>query len=1268
MAGEFVQEDAFQADAFQQYNADVTIDDSIDNELHAGQVRGGPYWKSALIGYIIYIDGNHELVWSKTTDGGANWSAAVEFGFDSIVAVDAWADWQTPGDEGTVIHIICHSCESNNVEYVWLDTSDDSDGSDTIVACQGTGSFQTTIARAYSFCTISKTCGGNIVVVGRYHDNADTNHEYAYKSADGDTWTSITSPLEGNDDDTFLAFPANLTDEDDWWLLFHDSNVYDLSLKTYDDSGDSWDEDTIDADIVSITTYIVFGGAVRLSDGHLIVCAWTEWDSATSDLKCWDITDGDTITAKTNVRENSAESFQAAIMVTSSKIFVAYIRGTGLGSACKVYYDYSEDGGANWEGEQSYQENAEDDMRYLSAGAPSSSGTGLFLPIFSNDDLNDLFCSTTNAVALAVNYEESASVSVGVAVSASRLPNYPRSAAVSVGALVSASRIPNYLKQVAVSIGVLVSPKRALSFNGEGDYVAISGDGEPLESLTDDGNDFSFECWYKPSGTPKSNDGYIFFRAGYHLGFCQSFYNMLNAYLWYFDTTPLGIFSNLVAQVGQWYHLVMTVDETANEFKFYINGTQYGGTKTIAKALRDYGTADYKIMDDGSWGAWGTVDEVLIYSRVLMADEIAYNYNNGEGRRTPYNQAGLEGWWHIDEGAGSTIADSSGNGNDGTIYGATWAEGIVTQAWRIAAFARSAAVSIGALVTANRQVNYPRAASVIVGAVVTAARAFGAAVSAAVSTGVLVTASRAAGFVRSAAVSIGSLVTASRAIGIQRAAAVSVGALVSAARAIAASRAASVITGVVVTATRLPNYPRAAPVIVGVVITATRAVAASRAAAVIVGIAVTASKIFGIAKAAAVSVGTLVTASRAFTITRSAALSVGVLVSATRSAAVTRASSVIVGILATASRLPNYPRSAAVSIGVVVTASRVYAAVRSAAISIGVVITASVTAAATRAAAVAIGVVASAIRSIAAVRASAVAVGVAVTASALKANVRSAAISIGTLVTASRQYAAVRSSSVLVGVTVTASRAVAIIRQSSVLIGVVVTATKSFGKVTAAAVSIGVKVTASRITAFVRSASVIVGAVVTASRAVAAIRSANVIIGVVVTAARSIATSISSSVSVGVLVTASRAITWVKSAAVSIGTVVTAARTLAATRAASVIVGVVVTATVSIGAYTKAAAVSIGVAVTASRAVMLTRSASVIVGVKVAASAIIRRILSIVTTIAQALGITSDHSTGLIITPSISSGLTVTGNIATEYTVEPSIGSGLTITPDIKGG
>jgi hypothetical protein len=41
---------------------------------------------------------------------------------------------------------------------------------------------------------------------------------------------------------------------------------------------------------------------------------------------------------------------------------------------------------------------------------------------------------------------------------------------------------------------------------------------------------------------------------------------------------------------------------------------------------------------------------------------------------------GLVGWWRFDEGSGTMAGDSSGNGNNGTIYGATWVPGKYGQA------------------------------------------------------------------------------------------------------------------------------------------------------------------------------------------------------------------------------------------------------------------------------------------------------------------------------------------------------------------------------------------------------------------------------------------------------------------------------------------------------------------------------------------------------------------------------------------------------------
>jgi hypothetical protein len=63
----------------------------------------------------------------------------------------------------------------------------------------------------------------------------------------------------------------------------------------------------------------------------------------------------------------------------------------------------------------------------------------------------------------------------------------------------------------------------------------------------------------------------------------------------------------------------------------------------------------------------GFIDDVRIYNRALSASEVESLYNGQY-----VDSDGLVGHWAMNEGEGGTVADLSGNGNDGTIYGATW--------------------------------------------------------------------------------------------------------------------------------------------------------------------------------------------------------------------------------------------------------------------------------------------------------------------------------------------------------------------------------------------------------------------------------------------------------------------------------------------------------------------------------------------------------------------------------------------------------------------
>ncbi|WP_230682044.1 hypothetical protein, partial [Streptococcus pneumoniae] len=71
-----------------------------------------------------------------------------------------------------------------------------------------------------------------------------------------------------------------------------------------------------------------------------------------------------------------------------------------------------------------------------------------------------------------------------------------------------------------------------------------------------------------------------------------------------------------------------------------------------------------------SRGITAKMNRVRIYSQPLTATEIADEFYSDI-----VNTSKLVGQYLLNEGTGSVATDSSGNGNNGTITGATWATG-----------------------------------------------------------------------------------------------------------------------------------------------------------------------------------------------------------------------------------------------------------------------------------------------------------------------------------------------------------------------------------------------------------------------------------------------------------------------------------------------------------------------------------------------------------------------------------------------------------------
>ncbi len=239
---------------------------------------------------------------------------------------------------------------------------------------------------------------------------------------------------------------------------------------------------------------------------------------------------------------------------------------------------------------------------------------------------------------------------------------------------------------------------KAIEFDGNNDYVNL---GAPSE-LADLGP-LTISAWIFPRTLGGASRGRIVDKAidtgaGNGYIFIISSTNSVNSIqFWrgYSDTALARFSAPDTVSFNTWQHVVVTWDGTssASSVHFYKNGVETGynpsvdgvGTLSpdIGSSLRIGNSADF------SRGFDGLIDEVKIYPYALSENEIKTDYNRGMSAvmgsvssataATSSNAASRAycvpgstdycappvGEWKFDEMAGTTIYDTSGNGNDG---------------------------------------------------------------------------------------------------------------------------------------------------------------------------------------------------------------------------------------------------------------------------------------------------------------------------------------------------------------------------------------------------------------------------------------------------------------------------------------------------------------------------------------------------------------------------------------------------------------------------
>lgn len=217
--------------------------------------------------------------------------------------------------------------------------------------------------------------------------------------------------------------------------------------------------------------------------------------------------------------------------------------------------------------------------------------------------------------------------------------------------------------------------RASLSFDGVDDYIEIPDASLPASAFQ---NGFSFGAWINPKSVGETN-GRIFDKSTDDSGNDGFRFGLTSSNRWFLQInagTVVGS-SNLAIKYNNWQYVLTTVAANGT-VTHYINGVR-SGTPATTGALAGITTTNALRIGNRSGGTDRTFDgriaEARIWNRPLTADEIrAIHFD----RIVP--TTGLVGEWKMNEGAGSTATDTSGNANHGTITGAIWSADTPTKA------------------------------------------------------------------------------------------------------------------------------------------------------------------------------------------------------------------------------------------------------------------------------------------------------------------------------------------------------------------------------------------------------------------------------------------------------------------------------------------------------------------------------------------------------------------------------------------------------------
>lgn len=307
-------------------------------------------------GYQFYIDSTRKAVYAKTTNGGASWGSAVVVDNQTDVStVAVWFDQWTPGDTGTVIHVLTGDRNQDNLWYTSVDTATDTVS--TTVSISANESFVLDIVEGRTGTSITKATNG-VLYAGATTPQNDFVVKCSASCSTGTNWVEAGSNpyTNGNNNDWISLVPLP---DDDILTVFFDASANALYSKEYEDVSDAWDGSFITID-TGIDENGTFDGTMSLTlepdsgDVYLAYLDNLQTVGANDAIKTA-IYDGSSWTAATSPIPDSGESglmnVSLGLDVNTDTVYLAYVYADDYSFyilSSNIYYVFSTDAMSTW--------------------------------------------------------------------------------------------------------------------------------------------------------------------------------------------------------------------------------------------------------------------------------------------------------------------------------------------------------------------------------------------------------------------------------------------------------------------------------------------------------------------------------------------------------------------------------------------------------------------------------------------------------------------------------------------------------------------------------------------------------------------------------------------------------------------------------------------------------------------------------------------------------------------------------------------------------